>query len=216
MGTGDHKKIPAQKQHIKTPIFLAHGVFTQPLYSLHKSLQGYQWFTWGLHSTNYIGQRHYSHRRCAPLLSATNSAWPRRWSSNRQVGMGCQGENFPKNSDAIFFSWSTLNTHPKCHWVKGGVVSVGWKEMDLVGPVSWVNDMNKNPPNLYKLFGYQGRKTQDFCQVLPWKSMRLIYLPTWMVDFLWVNVGKYTSPMDLMVYIYHEFPKPWKIKVLAT
>ena len=30
-------------------------------------------------------------------------------------------------------------------------------------------------------------------------SLGLVYLPTWMVDFLWVNVGKYTvRPMDHM------------------
>ena len=31
--------------------------------------------------------------------------------------------------------------------------------------------------------------------------MGLVYLPTWMVDFYGINVGKYTSPMDPMGFI---------------
>ena len=30
----------------------------------------------------------------------------------------------------------------------------------------------------------------------------MVYLPTWMVDFYGINVGKYASPMDLMGYSY--------------
>ena len=36
---------------------------------------------------------------------------------------------------------------------------------------------------------------------VPIGPMALVSLPSWMVDFFMVNVGKYTSPMDPMGYI---------------
>ena len=106
--------------------------------------------------------------------------------------MDCLGKWIP----AIKIEISTTCTHPSggldlCfRWFFYGFDPMGWKS-----PV-------KSPP-----FGSEEFRNLKFrlhftllanSSSLPWGSMGLVYLPTWMVDFYGFHVGKYILYIDPM------------------
>ena len=79
----------------------------------------------------------------------------------------------------------------KIGWWKQGPVDdsyeIEYKEKELINS-SFCKDV------LY--YGYFEKQTRHVPQ-----DPYMVYLPTWMVDFYGLHVGKYASPMDLWLWV---------------
>ena len=147
--------------------------------------------------------RGYENHSCSlklrPYFSALFLMWvPAPWGAPVDWSL-C----FPQGERLAFGKTSTSDAP----WLCGAGAGRLSKKKHGKGPVGY--HMRPGCPYCYILYIIYIVTTTFGAKMYSRVSMGLIFLPTWMVDFDWVNVGNYTvRPMDAMVMVYPKNPHP--------